>query len=480
MRVRVAAPRSLSLSSIGVAFLIGILALPAAAAQRTFVHSSPIGADANASLVPPCALATPCRTFNVAIGVTDPAGEVVILDTAGYGPMVINKSIKVIGPSGVYGGISVLGGGSSPVITTGIVINAGDTDDVTLRGLDITGVASVAPLPLTGIDIQNAGAVHIEKSSVSNFPQDGGACIRLATSKTVRLYVVDSFLRHCLTGIYASGNAVSPNSSGLFVDNTRIERGFNANPASPPIGLWVQGFMGATLRNTMISRHTTAVQFDSNLANANNSLDVINSELTQNTNGLYYSGTAGNGTSTFRVVGSQITNTTNDAINIANSAAGRNTFFTIGSSVIGAAARLVALANSATDTVNARVVLEMDNTRAVNISGSVSIDLNSPNGAKTSALMRDSTFAQGGTVIKTRGAAQVSATLVRSQVNNCAIVVDHGVGTVRLQDNHIVACSDDFVNNGSSNIVSNGGNMVYDVPNASGFTYITPTVITLK
>ena len=38
----------------------------------------------------------------------------------------INKSIKVIGPSGVYGGISVLGGGANP--TTGIVINAAATD----------------------------------------------------------------------------------------------------------------------------------------------------------------------------------------------------------------------------------------------------------------------------------------------------------------------------------------------------------------
>ena len=90
---------------------------------------------------------------------------------------MINKSIKVIGPSGVYGGISVLGGVGNP--TTGVVINAGDNDDVILRGLDITGVPGGRPLPLIGIDIQNAGAVHIEKSSISNFPEDGGACIQV-------------------------------------------------------------------------------------------------------------------------------------------------------------------------------------------------------------------------------------------------------------------------------------------------------------
>ena len=101
------------------------------AAQRTFVAS--YGLTANTAFN--CSLVAPCRSFNAAISVTDPGGEVVILDTAGYGPMTINKSIKIIGPSGVYGGISVLGGvGPPPPPTTGIVINAGDTDVVTLRG----------------------------------------------------------------------------------------------------------------------------------------------------------------------------------------------------------------------------------------------------------------------------------------------------------------------------------------------------------
>ncbi len=452
--------------------LLVATALPASAVtyQRTFVSST--GLDTNQ-----CRLTDPCRSFNAAIAQTSPNGEVVILDTAGYGPMTINKGIKIIGPAGVYGGISVLGGVGNP--TTGIVINAGDTDDVILRGLDITGVAGTPPLPLIGIDIQNAGAVHIEKSSIGNFPEDGGACIQVVTAKTVRVYVDDSFLRHCLTGIHANGTVVSSSRSGVFVDNTRIERGFNANPASSPVGIWMQGFMAVSLRNTAISRQTTAVKFDSDLGGANNSLDIVDSEFSQNTNGIYYAATGDNGTSAIRVVGSQVTNTTNDAFNIANSATGRNTFLTIGNSVIAQPARQVALLNSSTDTVNARAVLEMDNTRVLN-ANTVSIDLSSPNGAKTAAYMRDSTFAQGATVIKTRGASQVAASLIRSEVNNCATVVDHGVGTVRLQENHIVACSDDFVNNGSGTVLSDGRNVVDGIPNMSGFTYITPAAVTLK
>ena len=220
--------------------VFGLLALtmatPEAAAlsQRTFVAS--YGSDVGP---PPCSLASPCRSFNVAIGQTNPGGEVVILDTAGYGPMVINKALKVIGPSGVYGGISVIGGAGP---TTGIVINAANGDDITLRGLDISGVPGAAgPFPDIGIDIQNAGGVHIEKSTVSNFTQDTSACIKINVATTVRVFVEDSFLRECRTGVYANGTAVVSNRPSVVVDNTRIERGRGPTVA---YGVWIQGFHG--------------------------------------------------------------------------------------------------------------------------------------------------------------------------------------------------------------------------------------------
>jgi hypothetical protein len=136
---------------------IALLASSAAygSAQRTFVAST--GSDAS----PTCSLAAPCRSFNAAIVQTSLGGEVVILDTAGYGPMTINKAITVIGPSGIYGGISVLGAGAA---VTGVTINAPASDTVKLRGLDIVGVPGGAPLPLHGIDIQNAGVVYIQKN----------------------------------------------------------------------------------------------------------------------------------------------------------------------------------------------------------------------------------------------------------------------------------------------------------------------------
>src|SRR4029453_1762484 len=89
------------ISSLAILAAIILLVAPGtsfAASQRTFVASN--GVDAG-NLT--CSLANPCRSFNVAIGNTNPGGGVVILDTAGYGPWVIKKAIKIIGPSGVDG-----------------------------------------------------------------------------------------------------------------------------------------------------------------------------------------------------------------------------------------------------------------------------------------------------------------------------------------------------------------------------------------
>jgi len=222
-----------------------LFATPAAATvQRTAVAS--YGLDSN-----PCTIASPCRSFNAAIAQTTPGGEVVIIDTAGYGPMVIDRAIKIIGPSGVYGGISVQGAASG--ITTGVLINAGDTDTVTLRGLDIAGVPTIAPLPLLGINVQNAGTVHIEKTSISNFTQDTSACINAASAKPIQIFVNDSFLRECRRGIWVAGSGLDDNSRvNLVVDNTRIEHGLNT-AASGTTSVRVDDGVVASFRNSVLA-----------------------------------------------------------------------------------------------------------------------------------------------------------------------------------------------------------------------------------
>jgi len=73
---------------------------------RSFVSAN--GNDAN-----PCTRALPCRTFQVAHDKTSTGGEVNTLDPAGYGTLVITKSISILNEGGI--GIFVISVGGNTV-----------------------------------------------------------------------------------------------------------------------------------------------------------------------------------------------------------------------------------------------------------------------------------------------------------------------------------------------------------------------------
>src|SRR5215470_12061221 len=126
----------------------------AGAAQRHFVSST--GVDSN-----PCSISLPCRSFAAAALVVDPNGEILVLDTAGYGFVNITKPLSIQSPYGVYAGISVFGG------TDGVTINAPGAS-VRLTGVYINGQGGSV-----GINVQNANAVTVEGSSVTNMASHG-------------------------------------------------------------------------------------------------------------------------------------------------------------------------------------------------------------------------------------------------------------------------------------------------------------------
>src|SRR5262249_34706657 len=95
--------------------------------QRVFV-SAVSGSDSN-----PCTRPLPCRTFGQALIAVSAGGEVVVVDSGGYGPVTVTKAVTIVSPPGIYAGISVMSG-------SGITVNAGATDLVTLRGLSINGL----------------------------------------------------------------------------------------------------------------------------------------------------------------------------------------------------------------------------------------------------------------------------------------------------------------------------------------------------
>jgi hypothetical protein len=87
--------------------------------------------------------------------------QIVVLDTAGYGPLTITKSLGMTVPPGVIGFVTVLGNNH------GIVINAGSTSVVSLRGLIVEGGGAAAVG--NGIWANSVGNLTIEDCTVRNF-----------------------------------------------------------------------------------------------------------------------------------------------------------------------------------------------------------------------------------------------------------------------------------------------------------------------
>jgi hypothetical protein len=445
--------------------VLSLLAAGSAAAlpQRTFVAS--YGSDAS----PTCSLAAPCRSFNAAIAQTNAGGEVVILDTAGYGPMAINKSLTVIGPTGVYGGISVITAGSD-----GVTINAGNGDTIKLRGLDITGLGG-----MNGINVINAAGVHIEKSTVSNFGDDTGACIAVnAAAVTLRVYIVDSFLRQCRVGVLATGSSVIGNRSSVTIDNSRLERGLNTGASVLNFGVLQQGFIDVLIRNSALSRYSSGVRLVDPVAGGIAHLAITGSEITRSNAAIQAANTIATGVMQITLKNSQLISN-GDGISVSNTAVGGNAYLSLVDTEIAySSTNGVTLDNSAPDP-NTRMYADMTSSQITNMFATA-IDLRASNGSKSYLIARDSSVSHAVTGVKTTGPSPVSASLVRSDLHQLTTAIDHQSGVVRLDGNHVVKCANDFVNNGSGNIVSNGYNMVHDIDNLSGFTYITPVVIPLK
>ena len=171
---------------VGAAFMVLVLVSSTVQAQALRTWVSGVGDDAN-----PGSRTAPCKTFAGAISKTAAGGEIDCLDPGGFGAVTITKSITIDG-SGTFA--SILGSG-----TNGIVINAGATDVITIRGLSINGAGT----GLNGIRFVAGGALHIENCTIFNFSQKG---VDFEPSGAARLFISDTTIRNCNNT--ANGGAV--------------------------------------------------------------------------------------------------------------------------------------------------------------------------------------------------------------------------------------------------------------------------------
>jgi hypothetical protein len=189
--------RTTIIVAVGFALVAALPTAPAkAGAARTFV--SPTGSDSNL-----CTLVAPCRYLQAALAQTNAGGEISILGTAGYNngaTLIIDKAINIVNPGGFQAGIIVPSGG------TGIVINAGTYDVVTLRGLTIDGAA----VGTTGIIFNSGASLTITNSTIHNLLEHG---VVFQPSANAKLFVSDALITDLgSVGVYVKpkgGNALA-------------------------------------------------------------------------------------------------------------------------------------------------------------------------------------------------------------------------------------------------------------------------------
>jgi len=158
------------------------------------------GADSNSANN--CSPTMPCRSFQAALAVVDAGGEIVALDAAGYGPVVIAKAVTITANPGVFAGISVSSGAAVTI--------AHPAADVTLRGLVITGLGGA-----DGVAMTEGFRLVIENCVISRFTGSGVAI----DAATAIVRVADSVFRQNGYGITVA-RAHADVTRSRFIDHT--------------------------------------------------------------------------------------------------------------------------------------------------------------------------------------------------------------------------------------------------------------------
>jgi len=221
--------RNLALAATALFVLISTDAV--ATAPRTFVASK--GNDAN-----PCSLTSPCRGFAAAVAQTNSGGEVIVLDSAGYGPFSVTKSITISAPAGVYAGVT------QTLASAAITVAVAAASVVRLRGLTVTGVG---PATGDGILFSSGGMLELEKVEVSGFATTGKQ--GLLVQATGQLHIHDSAFHDNYHGILIQ---VAPGTLRASLDHVRLVH-------NTSVGLYALDGAVVTITNSVASSNNYGI-----------------------------------------------------------------------------------------------------------------------------------------------------------------------------------------------------------------------------
>ncbi len=250
------------LSFVGMLALI-VTQAGMAHAQATRTWISGVGDDAN-----PCSRTAPCKTFAGAISKTAAGGIINCLDPGGFGAVTITKSIT-FNCTATLGSILVSG-------TSGIVINAGATDVITLRGLDIVGAGPPGNTGIIGVSFLNGGVLHIENCKISGFTSGSAAGVLFQPAGSARLFISDSQINDNGTGSTGGGLVVRP-VSGAFAKVTVRHSEFSGNTAGVVADGSGGGFASHIQAVDTVSAGNTGAGFTATGTNTSLFLDRVSS-----------------------------------------------------------------------------------------------------------------------------------------------------------------------------------------------------------
>jgi hypothetical protein len=276
-------PRSGSSATAKIATLLSVIGClvallyvaPAQAQTRTWV--SGVGNDAN-----PCSRTAPCKTFAGAISKTAAGGEINCLDPGGFGAVSITKAIT-IACEGVTAGVLAAG-------TNGIVVSAGATDQVTLRGLDINGTGT----GLNGIRFLAGKALLVNNCQIYGFTTHG---IDVALSAAASVDVRDTRINN----VGGDGIRVSATAGGasLSVDHANISRPNNAiEVAGGGVGTVNHSTLFANANGALVSANGAILNVSNSVLSSNSfgaNASVSGATIGLDNNDLFANNTAVNG-----------------------------------------------------------------------------------------------------------------------------------------------------------------------------------------
>ncbi len=280
-----------------------VLALVFAAganAQATRTWVSGVGDDAN-----PCSRTAPCKTFAGAISKTAVSGEINVLDPGGFGAVTITKAISIINDGVGEAGVLVAG-------TNGIVVAAGPTDNVTLKGLTIDGLGPTAG-SINGVQFNSGASLTVEKCRIMEFQSSVSSGIFFQPNSAATLNVRDTVILTNGTSSTGGGILVQPVSGGsanVVLDHVNVMNNFNfgisingttsgAGAVSMSVsnsvssGNGAQGLVSVTsgaILNVMIDLSTFANNgtFGVRSTGATSTIRIGNSTITGNGTGLSF------------------------------------------------------------------------------------------------------------------------------------------------------------------------------------------------